>query len=97
MEYADGGELLDYVEEKKGLGEIEARSIMKQLVLGIENCHDQGVIHRDLKLENVLFETKGRTKIKIVDFGIAGMCKPDMHEKNDAGTLKYMAPEVLCR
>ena len=48
-----------------------------------------------MKLENVLFESKERTKIKIVDFGIAGMCKPDMHEKNDAGTLKYMAPEVL--
>ena len=31
----------------------------------------------------------------MVDFGIAGMCKPDIHEKNDAGTLKYMAPEVL--
>lgn len=53
------------------------------------------MIHRDLKLENILFETKERTKIKIVDFGIAGMCKPDMHDKNDGGTLKYMAPEVL--
>ena len=95
MEYADGGELLDYVEDKKGLEELEARNIIKQLVLGIENCHDQGVIHRDLKLENVLFESKERTKIKIVDFGIAGMCKPDNHEKNDAGTLRYMPPEVL--
>ena len=40
MEYADGGELLDYVEDKKGLEELEARNIIKQLVLGIENCHD---------------------------------------------------------
>lgn len=48
-----------------------------------------------MKLENILFETKEKTKIKIVDFGIAGMCKPDMQDKNDAGTLKYMAPEVL--
>jgi serine/threonine protein kinase len=53
------------------------------------------VIHRDLKLENVLFETKARTRIKVVDFGISGMCKGNVAEKNDAGTLRYMAPETL--
>jgi serine/threonine protein kinase len=48
-----------------------------------------------LKLENVLFESKARTRIKIVDFGIAGRCKGTNIEKTDAGTLRYMAPEVL--
>ena len=38
-------------------------------------CHDSGVIHRDLKLENVLFSTTAHRKVKVVDFGIAGMCK----------------------
>ena len=95
MEYADGGELVDYVEENKGLTEIDARSIIKQVVAALDCCHEQGIIHRDLKLENILFETKAKSRIKIVDFGISGMCKPNNHDKNDAGTLRYMAPEVL--
>jgi len=95
MEYADGGELVSYVEEKEGLPELECRQIFKQLCSAMETCHSQGVIHRDLKLENVLFESKARTRIKIVDFGIAGRATPSVGEKTDAGTLKFMAPEVL--
>lgn len=63
--------------------------------MAIDECHSRGVIHRDLKLENVLFETKAKTRIKVVDFGISGMCKGNVAEKNDAGTLRYMAPETL--
>lgn len=36
-------------------------------------CHGQGVVHRDLKLENVLFDSESRNRIKVVDFGIAGL------------------------
>ena len=55
----------------------------------------KGIIHRDLKLENVLFGDKERTLVKVVDFGISGRCKGNAAEKNNAGTLPYMAPEVL--
>lgn len=65
------------------------------MISAIEACHEQGIIHRDLKLENVLFETKARTRIKIVDFGISGRCKGSNVERTDAGTVRYMAPEVL--
>lgn len=95
MEYADGGELINYVEEKKGLTEIECRALFKQLISAIDVCHSQGIVHRDLKLENVLFESKARSRIKVVDFGIAGRCTPSVTDKTDAGTLRYMAPEVL--
>lgn len=56
-------------------------------------CHSRGVVHRDLKLENVLFKNKDENDflVKVVDFGIAGMST----EKVDAGTLAYMAPECL--
>ena len=95
MEYADGGELIHYVEETKGLEELECRQLFKQMLGAIEACHEQGIIHRDLKLENVLFESKTKTRIKIVDFGISGRCKGNTAEKTDAGTIRYMAPEVL--
>ena len=56
-------------------------------------CHSRGVVHRDLKLENVLFKHPDQADnlVKVVDFGIAGVAD----EKVDAGTLSYMAPECL--
>lgn len=51
-------------------------------------------MHRDLKLENILFESSARTKIKVVDFGIAGLMTNDGGDKNTAATLKYMTPEM---
>lgn len=58
-------------------------------------CHSRGVVHRDLKLENVLFKSQDFEEdnftVKVVDFGIAGMA----NDKVDAGTLSYMAPECL--
>jgi len=58
-------------------------------------CHSRGVVHRDLKLENVLFKNTRKDDffVKVVDFGIAGVAQ----EKVDAGTLAYMAPECLDR
>jgi serine/threonine protein kinase len=46
-------------------------------------------------LENILFTDDSKKSIKIVDFGIAGVCLCNMKDKTDAGTFKYMAPEVL--
>ena len=57
-------------------------------------CHSRGVVHRDLKLENVLFKNQNFEDdffVKVVDFGISGMGG----DKVDAGTLSYMAPECL--
>lgn len=48
-------------------------------------------------MENVLFKEKGSFIIKVVDFGIAGVCKAQKQDKTDAGTLHYMSPEVLSR
>jgi calcium-dependent protein kinase len=73
-----------------------ARNIIKQIINAIEVCHQKGIIHRDLKLENVMFLDKNKTTIKVVDFGISGKCKGNSSEKNNAGTILYMAPEVFC-
>lgn len=57
-------------------------------------CHIRGIVHRDLKLENVLFKQTGDLTIKVVDFGIAGVCDATKKDKVDAGSIAYMPPEV---
>lgn len=58
-------------------------------------CHNRGIVHRDLKLENVLFKAEGDLLIKVVDFGIAGVCVGTKKDKVDAGSIAYMPPEVM--
>jgi serine/threonine protein kinase len=68
---------------------------MRQICSAISFCHQKGVIHRDLKPENVLFDNLQNMTIKVVDFGIAGICKGNEKERTDAGTIRYMPPEVF--
>jgi MAP/microtubule affinity-regulating kinase len=66
MDCCMGGELLELVNERKRLTEDEAKTIIKQVLSGIEYCHREfNLIHRDLKLENVLLVEKGKLDIKV--------------------------------
>ena len=100
MEHASGGELLQYVIAKKGLEEVEAQLIFFQIVSAVCYFHERYIIHRDLKLENILFsdDLKITPKVfykKIIDFGIAGSNYGERKEASAAGTLSYMPPEIL--
>ena len=96
MEFCSGGELAEYLNEKTKLDENETYHIACQMIEAIRYCHNSKVVHRDLKLENILFSTDSRIQIKIVDFGIAGIFGPNNHgERSDAGSLLYLAPEIL--
>ena len=88
-----GGELYHYLKTHERMEEPIARDILLQIVSAMLYCHSRGVVHRDLKLENVLFKHPNQEDylVKVVDFGIAGVAD----EKVDAGTLSYMAPECL--
>lgn len=61
MECAGGGELYKWVEEKGLIGEIETRKIIFQVINALHYCHIRGIVHRDLKLENVLFKAAGES------------------------------------
>lgn len=69
MEYAGGGDLLQYVKKRKRLEEDEARRIFRQIVYGLAHCHCRSVLHRDIKLDNILLDNDG--EIKICDFGVS--------------------------
>ena len=100
MEYCSGGELKDYVQTKGPLSEKEVYRIILQIVDAIRYCHNSSIVHRDLKLENILFSRPSKKTVKIVDFGISGMFKIgniSEGERSDAGSLHYIAPEILTR
>jgi 5'-AMP-activated protein kinase, catalytic alpha subunit len=93
MEYANGGELFDYIVSKGKLKETLACRIFQQILTGLDYLHSIGVAHRDLKPENLLIDQG--TNIKIVDFGLSNMFKPGETLKTACGSPCYAAPEMI--
>lgn len=94
MDYAKGGELREYVKEKGGLKEGEAKKIFKQICNAVNYIHGKNLIHRDLKPNNILFLDKDKTEIVLIDFGISGFSNGNTKEKIFAGTTKFQPPEM---
>ena len=69
MDLAAGGDLLNYVRKRRKLSENVAKVIFKQILRGLEHCHKYNVLHRDIKLDNILLDSKG--EVKIGDFGVS--------------------------
>lgn len=97
MEYASGGELFHRICDKGRFSEDEARYFFQQLVSGVSFCHQSGVCHRDLKLENTLLDGSSAPRLKICDFGYSKSMFLHSEPKSTVGTPAYIAPEVLHR
>eukprot|EP00929_Paragymnodinium_shiwhaense_P019822 TRINITY_DN1339_c0_g2_i1.p1 TRINITY_DN1339_c0_g2~~TRINITY_DN1339_c0_g2_i1.p1 ORF type:complete len:848 (+),score=162.05 TRINITY_DN1339_c0_g2_i1:177-2720(+) len=96
-ELVDGESLRAYAQKQPGnrLRENAARRFYQQVVDGVGYCHDRFVVHRDLKLENLLLD-KSQDNVKIIDFGFAAQtASKDAKLKAFCGTPSYMAPEIL--
>ncbi len=92
-ELCSGGELFDYLAEKGRLSEDEARILFGQLCLAVAYVHGKGIVHRDLKLENVLLDEKCR--VKLGDFGFTREFEKGSLLETFCGTTGYAAPEML--
>lgn len=92
-ELCSGGELFDYLVERGRLSLSETRRIFGQLVLGVAHLHQSGVVHRDLKLENILLDE--RVNVKIADLGFGREFEKGRWMETWVGTLGYCAPEVV--
>lgn len=83
MELCACGDLLDYVRRRQQLTEIYAKYFFYQLIKGIFHIHEHNIIHRDIKLENLLIDNLG--KLKIADFGVSVLLpKPKTQGGSDA-------------
>lgn len=93
MEYAAGGDLLRYVRAAGPLSESHAREIFRQIVYGLGHIHARSVLHRDIKLDNILMDSDGG--VKICDFGVSKIVSKDDTVREQCGTPAYIAPEVI--
>jgi calcium-dependent protein kinase len=96
MEYCPGGELFKRITQKNEsiFNESEAASIMKKLLRAINYCHSQGIVHRDIKAENIMYGKDG--EVKLIDFGLSkAVANKNSTLTTIAGTPFYMAPEVM--
>ncbi|MHC5035705.1 MAG: serine/threonine-protein kinase, partial [Planctomycetota bacterium] len=103
MEYISGKSLRQVLGERKGLAPEDALEIYEQALLALQTAHQQGVIHRDVKPENILIDPDG--VVKLTDFGLGraqeATCSAILHSGDlrsvggggIAGTLRYMSPE----
>jgi serine/threonine-protein kinase len=93
MEYVDGEDLASVVRRIGRLSPDKATEVARQICAGLAAAHERGVIHRDLEPANVMLDGAG--KIRITDFGLAGIAASIQGPDIRAGTPAYMAPEQL--
>jgi 5'-AMP-activated protein kinase catalytic alpha subunit len=94
MEYASGGDLLSFMKRRRSLPEKEAKEIFRQVVNSVGHCHCRSVLHRDVKLDNILLDEAG--KIKLCDFGISRIVSDHRAiMREQCGTPAYIAPEIM--
>uniref|UniRef100_A0A0K2VA38 Protein kinase domain-containing protein n=2 Tax=Lepeophtheirus salmonis TaxID=72036 RepID=A0A0K2VA38_LEPSM len=93
MEMANGGELYDFLSDKKCLAEHEARRIFRQIATAVFYCHKHKICHRDLKLENILLDENGSAKI--ADFGLSNVFGGESLLNTFCGSPLYASPEIV--
>ncbi|MDO4187705.1 MAG: Stk1 family PASTA domain-containing Ser/Thr kinase [Lachnospiraceae bacterium] len=91
MELVEGITLKNYIEKKIRLSYKEALSIAIQVSNGIEAAHNNGIIHRDIKPQNIIISREG--KVKVADFGIARAASSDTVTSHAMGSVHYTSPE----
>ncbi|SSD60889.1 uncharacterized protein SCODWIG_02650 [Saccharomycodes ludwigii] len=95
LEYASGGEFYRYIQRRKRLKEPQACRLFAQLISGVHYMHSKGLVHRDLKLENLLLDKY--ENLIITDFGFVNEFVPGYNElmKTSCGSPCYAAPELV--
>lgn len=111
LELVDGGDLFHHLAETPDYSEKDAARHLKQMLMGVHYLHSLGVVHRDLKLDNILLSAKSRNcNVKLADFGLSALIRLgeqgyDADESGKRkkytglkelwGTKEYFAPEVI--
>jgi len=95
MELLSGGELFHRIIQKTCFPEPEAQELFGKILMSMEYLHNLNIVHRDVKPENILYQSEGSNDVKLIDFGYAGIWTADKPLTGLCGTPDYVAPEVL--
>lgn len=93
FEYARGRQLFDIVLDNGPMDEKDARRIFRQILSGVDYIHKNSIVHRDLKIENILVDENGNAKI--IDFGLSNFYDNKRLLTTFCGSLYFAAPELL--
>ncbi len=93
MEYVEGITLKEYIEQQKVINWKEAVHFVSQILLALQHAHDKGIVHRDIKPQNIMLLQDGT--IKVTDFGIARFSRSDTRTMTEdaIGSVHYISPE----
>jgi serine/threonine protein kinase len=94
IEYAGGGDMLQMMKTRGRLPESEAKLIFRQVVQAVKDCHAAYIVHRDVKLDNILL-TEGLDCAKLCDFGVSKTWRKGQLMTDQCGTPAYIAPEII--
>lgn len=99
LEKLSGGDLVDWLEEEREIHgsclEEDVAHVTAQLLRILAYLHSNGVVHRDIKLDNIMFKCQGCRDVALVDFGFATRIDAGRKLMGRCGSLQYLAPEVL--
>ncbi len=96
LEFCSGGELYYHLSRLGRFDENSARFFLSEILLGLEYLHSRNIIHRDLKVENILLDADGH--VRLTDFGVAKVARGDDDKFTSiVGTSEYFSPEMIKR
>ena len=95
LEYMPNNDLFYYATHLNGINEQKIKKIFYKILKAVQQCHDKGICHRDLKLENIMFNEQNEPVL--CDFGYGGLLNENEKFTDFVGTINYMAPEILRR
>jgi serine/threonine protein kinase len=93
MEYVCCGDLLSFVRKRSKLNETTAKFIFRQIIEALQIVHSHNIVHRDIKLDNILIDLQNN--IKICDFGVSKQVRKGDIMHDQCGTPAYISPEIL--